>query len=381
MLTNADIVDLTAFRRALHRNPEVSGEERETAAATFRFLSSSGPDAVIRDLGGHGLAVVFEGNEAGPTVLIRSELDALPILEKPGHDHGSQMPGKAHLCGHDGHSAILAGLARCLGRKRLARGRVVLLFQPAEETGAGAAAVLADPRFAAIAPDWAFSVHNLPGLPFGHAVLEPGPANCASRGMKMVLTGREAHASMPETGISPAMALATMTPGLMSLGPGGPMGPDFRLITITHLRLGEPAFGIAPGRAELWATLRTLADERMAEIVAAAEALARDTAATQGLDLAITDHDDFAACVNHPDATAHLKAAIAAEGIPFTQMDLPLRASEDFGRFGAVAPQAMFYLGAGTDHPALHNPDYDFPDDLIPVATRAFLRVIRDLLG
>jgi amidohydrolase len=381
MLSNSDLVELTAFRRALHRKPEVSGDEKETARAIRDFILPTGPDLLLTDLGGHGLAAVFQGAETGPTVMIRSELDALPIIEQPRHDHGSSFPGKGHLCGHDGHSTILAAVARCLGRRRPRAGRVVLLFQPAEENGAGAAAVLADPAFGAVRPDWAFSLHNMPGLPLGHVALQSGPANCASRGMKVALTGKEAHASMPETGLSPALAISGLIPALMALGPGGSLDADFRLVTITHVTLGEAAFGIAPGRAEVWATLRTLSDGPMTEMVAAAETVARQTAVQHHLDLTISYHDGFAACANHPLATGHLEAAIAAEGIARSPFPLPMRASEDFGLFGSVAPSAMFLLGAGVDAPALHNPDYDFPDDLIAVGTRVFLRVVRDLLG
>jgi len=380
MLTDADVVELTAFRHALHRRPEVSGAERDTAAAVVDFLAPTTPDRVLTGLGGHGVALVYNGAAAGPTVMIRSELDALPIFELSRLDYRSETPGTAHLCGHDGHSAILAGVARVLSRRRPARGRAVLLFQPAEEDGSGAAAVLADAAFAAIAPDYAFALHNLPGLPLGRVVLMPGPANCASRGLKIVLTGKTSHAAQPEAGITPALAVARLIPGLMALGPGGVLGDDFRLITVTHARMGEPAFGITPGHAEVWATLRTVHDADMAALVAAAKTLA-EAEARGGLTVATTCHDIFAACTNDPDATALMIAALDAEAIPLIPGTMPLRASEDFGRFGAQAKAAMFFLGAGEDAPALHNPDYDFPDALIPCGTRAFVRVLRDLLG
>jgi amidohydrolase len=336
---------------------------------------------VLTGLGGHGVALVFNGLAPGPTVMVRAELDALPIVERPAHGHGSTIPGVAHLCGHEGHSTILVGLARLLGRARPERGRAILMFQPAEEDGSGAAAVIADPRFGGITPDWAFALHNLPGLPLGQVVLQEGPANCASQGMKITLTGHESHAAQPERGVSPALAIAALIPALMDIGPGGATAPDLRLVTITHAALGQPAFGITPGQGAVWATLRTLTDDRMAALVADATAIAAQTAQAHGLTLAITTHDAFAACTNDPAATAHLRAAIAAENIPLIPGDMPLRASEDFGRFGTAARAAMFYIGAGETHAALHNPDYDFPDDLIPLGVRAFHRVIRDLLG
>ena len=132
-------------------------------------------------LGGHGVAAIYEGREPGPTVMVRCELDALPIEEISESPHRSQAPGKSHACGHDGHMTMVAALSRGLGRQRPQRGRAVLLFQPAEENGAGAAAVIADPKFAEIAPDYAFSLHNKPGLPLGYITLSEGPANWPRR--------------------------------------------------------------------------------------------------------------------------------------------------------------------------------------------------------
>lgn len=382
MLTNADVVELTEFRRALHRHPEVSGQEAATARAILGALAPTGPDRLLTGLGGHGVAAVYAGAADGPTVMIRAELDALPIEELTGVPHASTVPGTGHLCGHDGHMTILLGVARHLARKRPARGRVVLMFQPAEEDGSGAAAVLADPAYADIRPDWAFAIHNMPGVPLGQARLAAGPANCASRGMKITLTGKTAHASQPEAGTSPDLALSRLIPALKALGQGGALGPDYRLVTLTHMRMGEPAFGIAPAHGELWATLRTLGDAPMADLVARTEALAAAEAATHGLTLAISYHDVFDACVNDPEATAHLAAALDHLGIRHSGDDLPMRASEDFGRFGAAgARAAMVLLGAGADHPRLHNPDYDFPDSLIAPGAHLFLTVIDAILS
>lgn len=380
-LTNQDIVDLVAFRRHLHRNPEISGEEEKTARAVVDFLAPTGPDAVLTGMGGHGVAVVYESGRPGPTVLYRAELDALPIEELGDVAHRSTVPGKSHMCGHDGHSATLAALGRVFGRKRPARGRVVLMFQPAEETGAGAAGVVSDPRFGQIAPDYAFSLHNLPGTPLGHVRLKPGVVNCASRGMRIVLTGKTAHSSMPETGTSPMLAVSRLMPALPALGSGHFADDDFAMVTVTHAAMGEAVFGIAPGRAEVWATLRTRLDERMAALVQAAEALVADTARAGGLGFEIDYHEIFVASLNHDDAVERLRIALDAEGVTHDEAELPMRASEDFGLFGRSARSAMFFLGAGENVPALHNPDYDFPDDLIAIGARVFLRTAHDLLG
>ncbi len=380
-LTNHDMVDLVDFRHDLHRHPEISGEEEETARRVADFLGPMKPVRILTGLGGHGVAAVFEGAEPGPTLLFRSEIDALPIEEKTQIPHASTIPGKGHLCGHDGHSTILLALGLGLSRAAPKRGRAVLLFQPAEENGVGAAAVIADPHFAEIRPDFAFSLHNLPGLALGQVALTDGPVSCASRGMKIKLSGKTAHASQPETGLSPMTAMASLMPALTALSRSAPPDRDFRLATVTHAALGGRAFGIAPGDGEIWVTLRTLVDDRMAELCAEAEALASQAAKAEGLDLDITYDDIFLHCENAPEAVAHLVRALDAEGVSHDRDNLPMRASEDFGRFRACAPSAMFFLGSGEDHPALHNPDYDFPDDLIAIGARVFMRVVRDILG
>jgi amidohydrolase len=381
LLTNREIVDLVDFRHALHRTPELSGQERETAARVADRLRGIGADRIVTGLGGFGVAGVFEGRAPGPTVMLRAELDALPIEEIADRPHASAIPGRGHMCGHDGHAAALMGCAHAFARRRPARGRVVLLFQPAEEDGSGAAAVIADPRFAELRPDMAFAWHNMPGLPLGHARFRAGPMFCASVGLHVRLEGRTAHASQPETGLSPAQTLAALIRDIVVLGPGGPMDEEFALVTVTHARLGEPSYGVAPGRADLQATLRALTPGRMARLRAEAEALALDRAQAAGLSVAVDWHDDFACTANDAEATEVIRRVLDTRGVPWEGMSEPYRFSEDFGRFGAAARTAMIILGAGTAVAALHNPDYDFPDDLIPVGAGILTDAARAILG
>jgi amidohydrolase len=379
-LPQTDIAEATAFRRHLHAMPELSGAEMETARAVVSFLQPAAPDRVVTGLGGHGVAALFDSGRPGPTVLLRAELDALPIPETTDVPHRSRIAGRGHLCGHDGHTATLALLSRVFSRRRPARGRVVLMFQPAEENGSGARAVVADPAFAAFRPDLSFAYHNMPGVPVGHAWIARGVVNCASRGMRITLSGRTAHASQPENGVSPMQALSALMPRLQALG-RDTHGPDFRMVTITHAVLGEPAFGIAPGHAEIWATLRTLSDDQMQGLVAEAEALASGEAAQQRLGIHVGYEDVFAHVENAPEAVAILEHALNEAGISYGPGGLPFRASEDFGIFGQTAPGAMVFLGAGEDHPRLHNPDYDFPDEILPTAARILLSAARRVLG
>jgi amidohydrolase len=378
--TPEDIAEAAAFRRHLHTMPEISGEEQATAREVAAFLAQVQPDQILTGLGGHGVAAVFEGAVPGPSVLLRSEIDALPIQEISDAPHRSRIPGKGHLCGHDGHTASLALIARHLGRERPARGRIILMFQPAEENGSGARAVTADPAFAPIRPDISFSWHNMPGISFGHVWLGEGTVNCASRGMKISLAGKTAHAAQPENGVSPMQAVSALMPSLTALGSAATGANRFAMATLTHASMGAPAFGIAPGHAEIWVTLRTFTDDAMGDLVGRAETLARNAAQAHGLEIAISYQDVFAHVENAPEAVAHLARALDGEGLSHGRGDLPFRASEDFGIFGKERPAAMFFLGAGERHPSLHNPDYDYPDELTPLAAGVMLRAARQVL-
>lgn len=381
MLTNSDLMELTAFRRDLHRRPEISGEEVETARTIAAALGTLRPAQILTGLGGHGVAAVFEGAEEGPTVLFRAELDALPIQELSEAGWVSEIPGKGHLCGHDGHMTMLLALGRLISREPIARGRVVLMFQPAEEDGSGARAVVADPAFARIAPDWAFAIHNEPGRPFGYVSTRTGLINCASQGLAIRFSGKTAHAATPEDGVSPARAIAALIPELDDLGSGGSLDDEFRLVTITHTNIGEPTFGIAPADGVIYATLRTAHDEAMAGLARDARSLAEAAAQQHSLKVAFDVCDDFAASINDEAATNIAIAAMDALSVEHGDYGLPMRASEDFGVFGWDAKAAMLCLGVGHDYAALHNPDYDFPDDLIPIGAKIFERIARDLLG
>ena len=381
LLTNADLVELTAFRRLLHQFPEVSGDEVETARRITAELERLGPGRILTGLGGHGVAAVFDSGVAGPTVLFRAELDGLPIQEINDLDWVSQSAGRGHLCGHDGHMTMLLALGRLIARQPVATGRVVLMFQPAEEDGSGARAVVADPAFDAIKPDWAFAIHLEPGRPFGFVAIRAGLMNCASQGLAITFQGKTAHAADPEDGVSPALAVAGLVPALDALGQGGALDDSFRLVTVTHVNIGEPCFGIAPADGLIHATLRATDDSALADMAAQARALAQGAADQFGLKVDFTVCDDFAASINHPAAVDVATAALDGLGMDHGPEGLPMRASEDFGVFGWGAKAAMLCVGPGVDYAALHNPDYDFPDDMIPVGAAIFDRIARDLLG
>lgn len=395
-LSNHQLSYLHDLRHDLHRQPELSGEERETAARIAQELDKLQPDQIVtrlgpwtapdgQEMGGTGIAALFDSGKPGPSLLFRCELDGLPIEELNDLPYLSQTPMTAHLCGHDGHMALLMGLGMRLSQRRPASGRVILMFQPAEETGKGARAVLADPAFAPFKPDEAYALHNLPGLALGSVWLKEGPMCCASRGVVFRFDGKTSHASMPQDGVSPDLALAALMTGLKALSngleDGQALDESYRLITVTHMNVGEPAFGVAPGTGELWATLRTVSDDVMGELVEAAETLARDLAREHGLTLSLRHDDVFDACTNDPITTKAVREALEAEQVTWLAQPEPTRFSEDFGQFGQHCPATLFLLGSGEDQPQLHNPDFDFPDSLIATGSRIFERIIRQRLG
>lgn len=381
-LSAADLRDLTGMRHHLHQFPEISGNERETAAQVAQWLSDLAPDQLVTGLGGTGVAALFQGSAPGPTVMFRCELDALPIHEETDLPYQSKNPGVGHLCGHDGHMAIMLGLARLLSRQAPKQGRVVLLFQPAEEDGSGAKAVIEDPEFAALHPDFSFSLHNFPGVPLGHVLLREGPVNCASRGLRVTFRGKTAHAAQPEHGLSPALAVAECLKTLPKIGDAVAQATgDLAMLTVTHCKMGEAVFGSTPGYAEIWVTLRTLLDDQMTELAHRCETFLHQTAKASGLAVEFLISDDFAHCENAPGATAVFETVLDRLGISRSTDHLPIRASEDFGRFRALGDSAMIFIGSGEAQPMLHNPDYDFPDQLIEDGVRIFYEISAELLS
>ncbi|SFI17375.1 amidohydrolase [Modicisalibacter xianhensis] len=372
---------LAELRHHLHAVPELSGEEVATAERIAAWLEEAGADQVLRNLGGHGVAGVFQGEIPGPRVLLRAELDALPIDEQGDKHWRSIREHVAHSCGHDGHMAVLLGVAQRLAHQRPARGEVVLLFQPAEETGEGARRIVACDDFERIRPDHAYAFHNLPGRPMGEVSVRNGAFTCASRGMIIRLNGLCSHAAHPELGRSPAMAMCRILQGLKRLPQQMPDDHGLVMVTLIHARLGEIAFGTSPGQAEVMATLRTASDDMMRALAEAAVALARAEAEEEQLGIEIDWCDAFAATTNTEEAVRAVETVAAGQGLPVSRMETPHRWSEDFGALSAVANGAMFTLGAGEECLPLHHPGYDFPDPLLEAGRGIFLGLIHHHLA
>jgi amidohydrolase len=373
--------ELIEFRQLLHSHPELAHNEVVTSGLVQKFLEACKPDDMITEIGGHGVAAVFKGADTGSNVLVRCELDALPIPETINLPYGSTTDGIAHKCGHDGHMSIVAGVAERLYKQRPKSGAAILLFQPAEETGEGAEKVIKDPKFKQIKPDYAFALHNLPGYPLGRVIISENTFAAASTGLIINLHGQTSHAAEPESGKSPAMAVSQLISSLSSL-------PQFKTslhqsaqVTVIHAKLGEVAFGTSPGEGCVMATLRSYSQEVMDELIEEAKILAKGIAGAYELESDISCTQVFPSTVNSRDATTIIKNASAELEMNTHELDLPFAWSEDFGHFTAMCKAALFGLGAGEDHPALHHPDYDFPEQLLEPGINIFTKIIRNLLG
>lgn len=377
------ISHLIELRHELHRFPELSGQEQETAARIHAFLRSLKPDQVLTKVGGYGVMALFDSGKPGPEVWFRADMDALPVNETMQLDYASETPGVSHKCGHDGHTAILAGLAEYISLHRPAKGRVLLLFQPAEETGQGAAAMLKALNALGFCPDYAFALHNLPGYPLNSVIVRNGTFAAASRGMVIRLKGRTSHASEPEKGMSPAAVMARLMVDLPGLSNNGDLKGyrDFVLLTLIYGNLGSPAFGTSPGEAVLMATLRAYRNEDMELLSNTAAELVRrhSDAAAMGFEISFTE--EFPATMNHPEAVQLVSDAARSLGLPLIEAGLPFRWSEDFAHFAMESKAALFGIGSGTDHPSLHHPEYDFPDAVITSALELWKSIYLKLQG
>ncbi len=370
---------LSRLREELHRHPSLSEQEEPVAAMIERQFIPLKPNKIYHRLGGHGIAFEFTGTKAGKTLMFRADTDALPIQENNTLPWASVNPGISHKCGHDGHMAILTGLGEMISNDRPAAGRVILLFQPAEETGTGAARVISDSQFTDMKPDQIYGLHNLPGFPFNTILIRKGTFAAASKGMIIRLHGKTAHAGQPETGISPSNAVSELI-NFINNDIRKDIFNDFILATIVHIRLGEMTFGTAPGDADFMLTLRALGDEDMELLVRMIEEKIRLIAGNNNLQFSCSFTEEFPATVNHDNSVDILEAVAGEQGLMIRDLKESFRWSEDFGHFLELFPGAFFGLGAGEETAQLHNPDYDFPNKIIDTGVLMFYGIYKKIM-
>ncbi|WP_407333742.1 amidohydrolase [Enterovibrio sp. 27052020O] len=366
------------FRHQLHQMPELSGFEHKTQAVIAEKLRSFG-FTPIEGVGGHGVVVKITTGLAGPHLLFRADTDALPINEFAKHGHASRRYGAMHACGHDGHSASLMALAHRLSSQQLQRGSVTLIFQPSEENGLGALAMLNDNAWEKAPIDYAFGYHNIPGYPLGQILCRDNTFSCASTGVSISFKGTTAHAAYPETAVNPSRAIRQLMRDIETLPTE--INQGFAMSTIVHINLGKATFGTTPESGELMATLRSDSNKSFSILCSQVKERAEYYAKRDGLTLGIEWIDSFSATINHSEANMLLKQACKDLGFDFLDLDQPMRWSEDFAEYAKTWPSAFFGIGSGAEHPPLHDPRYDFPDTLIDISSKIFEQIIRDMNG
>ncbi|MFO7723755.1 MAG: amidohydrolase [Bacteroidales bacterium] len=368
---------IISLRHELHQHPELSNAEIQTSRRIAEFMSHMKPDEVI-PLGSTGFAFVFNGKLPGKCLMFRAELDALPIREESGLTYASISNGVAHACGHDGHMAIVAGLAQKIVSSRPVKGRVVLLFQPAEEVEQGARDVVENPLFSSIAPDMVFALHNIPGAESNHVLLRSGTFAAASKGVTVRLTGKTSHAAEPEKGLSPVKAIAQIIDSLDRLKTEKELFREMVLLTIIGLKMGDTSFGTTPGNAELMITLRAFRNDDMEVLTRYTEEAIQKIAREQFLGCSFAYCEDFPAVVNDPACVRMVLQAAEDLGLITVTLGEPFRWSEDFSYFTSRYPGCLFGIGGGKNHAQLHNPDYDFPDEIIETGVNIFFNIYQN---
>lgn len=376
MLQDTEIQLLKETRQKLHANPELSGQEQETQKLVLNFLRKH-TSAELTSVGQTGVIACFDSKLEGKTVLIRGDIDALPIQEINNFSHKSTKKSISHKCGHDGHTSILLGLALMLENNPLAKGKVFLLFQPAEETGAGAKAVLADPLFPKETIDFAFALHNLPGYAKHEIIVKDNEFNAHVKSIIIKLNGKTAHAAEPEKGINPALAIAQILAFSEILTLNQPDSRDFFLLTPVYANLGSPSYGVSAGEGEVHFTMRSWSTDLLHNKTLEFEETIRKVAQKYQLSVEISFIEEFYANYNNEEAVKLIRDAANDLGLKLVETQSPFKWGEDFGLFTQQYKGAMFGLGAGTTTPALHNPDYDFPDDLLSSGVSIFYQIIQ----
>lgn len=355
------IIDMVrALRAELHGLAELSGQERATKARLMSFLKQR-TTLLIDDQDTWFCAVHFEPG-AQEAIAFRADMDALPVGD-----------GAAHLCGHDGHSAVLAGLGLLLEGAQLDK-NVILVFQHAEETGAGG--LVCCQALEKYRVDRVYAFHNIPGWPQGTVLLRPDTFACASMGLTLTFSGMPTHAAYPENGINPGFAAARLVAALPELT-RCTQGRGLTMATLIGARIGTKAFGSAAGSAEVWLTLRAWKEADMQALRLSIVQAARSAVQQDGVGIAETVCDVFPATVNDNELLAKLEQICRMEGLDCETLPEPFRWSEDFGYYGIHTRAVMVGIGAGQNWPQLHTADYCFNDDIIFHALSLFFALAK----
>ncbi len=376
---------LIAWRRDLHRHPELAFAERRTAGVVAGQLQRLGYE-VRTGVGRTGVVGVLEGDEAGPTVLLRFDMDALPITEANAVEYASQEPGKMHACGHDGHTAIGLGVATVLAQERARlRGAVKLVFQPAEESQGGARAVIADGALADPTPAIALGLHLWNVLPVGQAIVRAGPLMAAATHFRLTVQGRGGHGALPHQTVDALLVAAHLVVALQTIVSRNVDPIQTAVLSVGTLHSGE-AFNIIAERAELTGTLRAFDDRVMELMVERLRQVVSGVTATFGATYELELERASPAVVNAPEVAALVeRAARRVLGEGAVGPGQPVMGSEDMAEFLTRVPGCYCLLGSqnparGLVHPH-HSPRFDFDEEALPLGVAILVEATMEYLG
>jgi len=360
---------MVALRRDLHRHPELAYRERRTGDLVAQALSSWGYE-VHRGLGRTGVVGTLALGDGPRRIGIRADMDALPIVEATNLPYASGTAGVMHACGHDGHTASLLTAARVLAERRGFSGTLHLIFQPAEEGGAGARRMIEDGLFERFPCDAVYGLHNWPGVPTGRFGFIAGPAMAAVDRVTIRVVGKGGHGAVPQQTIDPVVASASLVMALQSVVARNVSPLDAAVVTVGTIH-GGTAPNVIPDTVELQLTVRTFKPEVRERIEARITALAEAQAESYGATAEIEYLHGYPVLVNHAAETEFARQ-VAAEQFGADRVEAefpPITASEDFAYMLQERPGTYLYLGNG-DSAALHSPHYNFNDEILPVAAR-----------
>ncbi|UOM33749.1 M20 aminoacylase family protein [Acuticoccus sp. I52.16.1] len=379
----ADLADeIAAWRRDLHEHPEIGYDTVRTAAVVAERLAEFGCDEVVTGIGRTGVVGVIKGAGAGPTVGLRADMDALPILEKTGKTWTSKVDGKMHACGHDGHTAMLLGAAKYLAETRKFAGTVVLIFQPAEEGGGGAKAMIDDGLLTRFGIDRVFGMHNWPGQPVGKFMIRTGPQMASADRFTITVEGLGGHAARPHLSCDPIVAGSAIVTAAQAIVGRNVDPNEAAVVSVTTFHAGT-ADNIIPQSATLTGTVRTLraevrdlVEERLGQVV-------EQVGAAYGVKATLAYRRDYPVLSNH-EVDAQFAGDVAAMIVGEQNVDrnaTPTMGGEDFAFMLEERPGAFIFAGVGEDVANLHNESYDFNDELIPVGCSYWTQLVETALA
>jgi len=361
------VPEMTAWRRHLHAHPELAFDCHGTAAFVAERLSEIGVDEIHMGIAQSGIVALINGQGPGPVVGLRADMDALPILEATGAPHASTVPGKMHACGHDGHTAMLLGAAAYLAETRGFRGRVALIFQPAEEDGGGAGVMVAEGIMERFDIAEVYALHNAPGVELGRILTTPGPIMAAVDEFTIQIEGQGGHGAMPHETIDPIPAAVSMVQAIQTIVSRNHHALKDLVVSVTQIHAGTTD-NVIPGGAMINGTVRSFEPEVQAMVMARMEAIVAGQAAAFGVGARLDYAIGYPATINDPDR-AGFAAEVAAEVVGPALVDGAAgreMGAEDFSYMLNARPGAYLFLGAG-EGPGLHNAGFDFNDEILPI--------------